>query len=925
MSGAHVRKGGMGKVHKATKADPSSTLFVRGIPATYTDESLQELFGDIGPIKEAFIIVDKETKQSKRFAFVKFALKEDAITCVEKMNGHMVNGKKIQITYAHREEKVGKPKKPKAEASGDDAEMQVVAADGTVQEDKSAHTDSEIQSDVQTETEPMHVDVAEVAGDDTVQTSDDKPQHTDTDQHTGSSTKTHTKQSAETDEQKKEREAAALKDGRTVVVRNVPMGTPKKIIRSKCKKIGRIETFEYHFPTEEEEQTMTAVIVFPDAQLAHRSMVNINGQTLKGSKLVAVLKSRDKQRQEQRQTKKTLAKSLVIVRNVAFSATKEDFDDLFGTCGPILDIRIPVKDDGVTSRGFAFVQYAAYADALKAVETLNGQKIKNRVVAVDFVLPTDDYKKAKDAQESGQGVVEEEQDTNESAHSDAESDVGSASEGSSDDDDAESGSEEDSGDSDDDKDTAKPTTQNVKPQRTDDVAEMCTLFVRNVPFTASESDLRMVLSAYGQIKMCKLVVDRETQRPKGTAFVKFSDPTSASLVIREAQKAVTAQVFSGGKNGKASTVSDGGVQIQGRSLNITLAVDRQQATKLEQQQKGDDANLKSDNRNMRLAREGYISKDVAAASNVSPEDVIRRQKADKEKYAKLKDTRYFVSPVRLVVRNIPPKIDEHELTKVFDEAVIAADPSAQPRRIVKKLNLMRNKENVTGQTIGRSLGWAFVELYSHEYALAALRATNNNPQLYSQKKRLIVEFAVENIDKVRVLEERKAKQLEDAGKAPQDTNDKPQREPKDRTSFKDFILKRQAARQSKRAQRQGSAPNTHTAPATGTAMNTHAHAQGNKRSRVHSEGGSKVNNKRARDDGAKPSRDHGKDAFLTEAQTQKPVSKKAKRDSKTRQAAQRNEAKLDTLVQSYKQKLFGETPASGGSVLKKDASSRWFS
>ncbi len=47
---------------------------------------------------------------------------------------------------------------------------------------------------------------------------------------------------------------------------------------------------------------------------------------------------------------------------------------------------------------------------------------------------------------------------------------------------------------------------------------------------------------------------------------------------------------------------------------------------------------------------------------------------------------------------------------------------------------MRSSERVDSSGIGRSKGFAFVDFTEHEPALAALRATNNNPGLFGPKK-----------------------------------------------------------------------------------------------------------------------------------------------------------------------------------------------
>ena len=57
---------------------------------------------------------------------------------------------------------------------------------------------------------------------------------------------------------------------------------------------------------------------------------------------------------------------------------------------------------------------------------------------------------------------------------------------------------------------------------------------------------------------------------------------------------------------------------------------------------------------------------------------------------------------------------------------------------------MRSKDSKDTAGRQRSLGFGFVEFRNHKDALATLRATNNNPGIFSADRRPIVEFAVEN-------------------------------------------------------------------------------------------------------------------------------------------------------------------------------------
>ena len=47
---------------------------------------------------------------------------------------------------------------------------------------------------------------------------------------------------------------------------------------------------------------------------------------------------------------------------------------------------------------------------------------------------------------------------------------------------------------------------------------------------------------------------------------------------------------------------------------------------------------------------------------------------------------------------------------------------------------MRSSERVDVRGRGRSMGYGFVEFADHDSALSALRATNNNPDLFGKAK-----------------------------------------------------------------------------------------------------------------------------------------------------------------------------------------------
>ena len=59
------------------------------------------------------------------------------------------------------------------------------------------------------------------------------------------------------------------------------------------------------------------------------------------------------------------------------------------------------------------------------------------------------------------------------------------------------------------------------------------LFIGNLPYSASEADLRAHFAAVAEPSHVAMPVDRETGRPRGFAFVEFADRAVAEEVIRK--------------------------------------------------------------------------------------------------------------------------------------------------------------------------------------------------------------------------------------------------------------------------------------------------------------------------------------------------------------------------------------------------------
>jgi RNA recognition motif-containing protein len=80
---------------------------------------------------------------------------------------------------------------------------------------------------------------------------------------------------------------------------------------------------------------------------------------------------------------------------------------------------------------------------------------------------------------------------------------------------------------------------------------MTTIYVGNLPFTATEDEVRSLFERYGKVDSVKLINDRETGRPRGFAFVDMS--------AGEAQNAIQ---------------QTNGFQMGGRPLRVNEAQER---------------------------------------------------------------------------------------------------------------------------------------------------------------------------------------------------------------------------------------------------------------------------------------------------------------------------------------------------------------
>lgn len=59
------------------------------------------------------------------------------------------------------------------------------------------------------------------------------------------------------------------------------------------------------------------------------------------------------------------------------------------------------------------------------------------------------------------------------------------------------------------------------------------IYVANIPWKASEDQLKELFSQYGDVASAKIIMDKVTQRSRGFGFVEMSDDSSGKTAINE--------------------------------------------------------------------------------------------------------------------------------------------------------------------------------------------------------------------------------------------------------------------------------------------------------------------------------------------------------------------------------------------------------
>ena len=85
----------------------SKKLYVGNLAFQTTSQDFRQLFAQAGTVESASVIEDRDTGQSKGFAFVEMSTEAEAAAAIEQFNGKEIGGRALKVNEARPRENRG--------------------------------------------------------------------------------------------------------------------------------------------------------------------------------------------------------------------------------------------------------------------------------------------------------------------------------------------------------------------------------------------------------------------------------------------------------------------------------------------------------------------------------------------------------------------------------------------------------------------------------------------------------------------------------------------------------------------------------------------------------------------------------------------------------------------------------------------------
>ncbi|RYP56414.1 hypothetical protein DL771_011895 [Monosporascus sp. 5C6A] len=616
---------------------------------------------------------------------------------------------------------------------------------------------------------------------------------------------------------------ARVEASRTLFVRSLPPTATADSLT---------EFFSQHFPVKHatvilDPKTKTSrgygFVTFTDADDAKDAKDKLQKEKLDGRPLLlemaehrhrqgaAAVEAVAKKQERQAALAEARKAPKLIVRNLPWSIkTSDQLAALFRSYGKVKFADLPQAKGKLA--GFGFVTIRGHKNAQNAMDSVNGKVVDGRTLAVDWAVDKKQWEQLQQKDTQAAETSQTSQAKEDATPSEEDDDQGEKEKDDDDDmdddiknfmknhmqnmEDEDSNAEDEAdGESDEVQEGEQSVAPSVpaKPLNTDNRS---TLFIRNLPFTTTDQQLKLHFEQFGRIRYARVVVDRATDRPAGTGFVCFATEADSKACLRGAPRPRQLPV----STKKSSILQDemadpeGKYTIEGRILQVSQAVSKDEATRLAETGAAAREGRDKDKRRLYLLSEGTIPQNSPLYNILSPAEVkTREDSAAQRKKLIQTNPSLHLSLTRLAVRNIPRDVDSKALKQLARQAIVEfakdakegrrqplsqeektrggeEDREAERRRKEKGKGVVKQAKVVfenrqgskvpEGDAAGRSRGYGFIEYTSHRWALMGLRWLNGHALKSASSgktQRLIVEFAIENAQVVNRRREQQEK------------------------------------------------------------------------------------------------------------------------------------------------------------------------
>ena len=520
---------------------------------------------------------------------------------------------------------------------------------------------------------------------------------------------------------------------------------------------------------------------------------------------VAVNAKKDKKKEKDGKDKPS---NTLFLRELPRNATSDEIIGFFSKVAPVRHAVAVTEHGSDRGRGFGFVTFTEHSDAIKAIKQLNKTPFRKKFSPLTMEV-------ARHRQRMEKKV---EDDNDDRSEGDSEEDIVEAEE-------EEDGkvievaeqktieaapliTEDNASEADFlALDEAESDGEPAEEEEIEYSDKATTIFVRNLPYFADADDLTTLFSTFGPVKYALVVKDPKTQKSKGSAFVRFKTPTIAEECLRLAKKVPE-------ETKRSAMVADAVLDeawtrflLKGRVLSVHSTVAREEVAELNTQREAERKKERGsglDKRNLYLLDEGVITNDSGLYKELNAADIQSRDDSYEQR-RKVLEVNYnlHISLTRLSIRNLPREITSKALKSLCTHAVVQfatevkefkrapltkeeKNKTADVRAVKKGMGVVRQAKVVTEDKANdktTSRGYAFAEFRAHKHALMALRWLNGRTiglkdipgvdvssesitaaPSKAKRRRLIVEFALENVNVVQRRAEKEQRMKEAAAR-----------------------------------------------------------------------------------------------------------------------------------------------------------------